>query len=103
MSDANPFEDQPRRESVWVRDVELRAGSRVRLQPRGGADIMDVVLAGKTARVEGVEQDYEGRIFLAVVVEDDPGKDMGELWQPGHRFFFRPEEVEPVAESEATS
>ncbi len=98
MNDHNPFEAGPRRESVWVADSELRAGSRVRLRPRGGADILDVVLAGKAARVEAIEQDYEGRVFLAVVVDDDPGKDLGELWQPGHRFFFRPEEVEPLLE-----
>jgi hypothetical protein len=32
---------------------------------------------------------------LAVIVDDDPGKDFGALRQPGHRFFFSPEEVEP--------
>ena len=29
-------------------------------------------------------------------VEDDPGRDLGMLRQPGHRFFFGPEEVEPI-------
>jgi len=33
-----------------------------------------------------------------VVVEDDPGRDLGERRQPGHRFFFAPEEVEPLLE-----
>ena len=40
--------------------------------------------------VESIEQDYEGRVYLAVTVDDDPGKDLGALRQPGHRFFFRP-------------
>jgi hydrogenase maturation protease len=40
-------------------------------------------------------QDYEGKVHLAVILEDDPGKDLGMLRQPGHRFFFTPEEVEP--------
>jgi hypothetical protein len=88
--------DRPARDSVWVRDVEVRAGSSVRLQPRGRADVLDLILAGKTARVEAIEQDYEGRIFLAVVLDEDPGKDLGVAWQPGHRFFFRPEEVLPL-------
>jgi hydrogenase maturation protease len=39
---------------------------------------------------------------LAVVVEDDPGRDLGFDRQPGHRFFFMPGEVEPV-ESEPAS
>ena len=64
--------------------------------PGGRADIMDMALAGRTATVEAIEQDFEGRVYLAVTVDDDPGKDLGLLRQPGHRFFFRPEEVEPL-------
>ena len=30
-------------------------------------------------------------------VDDDPGRDLGERRQPGHRFFFAPDEVEPLA------
>jgi hypothetical protein len=30
------------------------------------------------------------------VLDDDPGRDLGLLRQPGHRFFFAPEEVEPM-------
>lgn len=59
---------------------------------------MDLALAGRTAAVEGVEQDMEGRVALAVVIEDDPGLDLGLARQPGHRFFFSPEEVEPLEE-----
>ena len=49
---------------------------------------MDVALAGKIGIIESIEQDYEGKIQVAVVMEDDPGKDLGLLRQPGHRFFF---------------
>jgi hypothetical protein len=31
-----------------------------------------------------------------VTVDDDPGQDLGRAGQPGHRFFFRTEEVEPL-------
>lgn len=83
-------------ESVQLDGVDLRAGDRVRLWPRPGADILDLALEGKVATIEAIEQDYEGRIHLAVVIDDDPGRDLGLLRQPGHRFFFTPEEVEPV-------
>jgi hypothetical protein len=56
--------------------------------------VFDLALAGKTAIVESIEQDYEGKTHLAVVLDDDPGRDLGMLRQPGHRFFFSPEEVE---------
>jgi hypothetical protein len=75
---------------------ELKKGDIVLLRPRRGADILDVVLAGKRAIVESVEEDYEGKTHVAIVLEDDPGRDLGMLRQPGHRFFFGLEEVEPV-------
>ena len=81
--------DRRRLECVHVGAAEVRAGDRVRLRPRGRADIMDLALDGKTATVEAIEQDFEDRVYLAVILDDDPGRDLGELRQPGHRFFFR--------------
>ncbi|MFZ3263369.1 MAG: hydrogenase maturation protease [Terriglobales bacterium] len=74
----------------------MKVGDRVRLHPRKGGDILDVALAGQAALIESLEQDYEGKIHVCVVLEDDPGRDMGMLRQPGHRFFFDAEEVEPL-------
>jgi hydrogenase maturation protease len=72
------------------------AGERVRLAPRRRADVMDIALAGRLATVVSVEQDFEGRTYLAVTVDDDPGADLGVGGQPGHRFFFHDDEVERV-------
>lgn len=80
--------------SVRVGDVELRRGSRVILRPRAGADALDVTLAGRIAVVESIEQDYDERLHVAVTLEDDPGRDLSR--QPGHRFFFAVDEVEPL-------
>ena len=66
------------------------------MRPRRRADIMDMVLNGRTAVVESIERDYEDVIHVAVLVDDDPGKDLGALRQPGHRFFFSLEDIEPV-------
>jgi hydrogenase maturation protease len=90
------LEDRTPAESVSVSGVEVKKGDRVRLRPRAGGDIFDLALAGQTAIIETIEQDYEGKLHLAVVLEDDPGKDLGMLRQPGHRFFFSIEEVEPL-------
>ena len=89
-------EGRPELQSVVVGGIELKKGSRVLLWPRPGGDIMDVALAGKAAFVEGIEQDYEDRIYIAVTLEDDPGRDLGGDRIPGHRFFFSPEEVVPL-------
>ena len=90
------LEGHPQLTSIACGAVELRPGDQVRLRPRPGADIIDLALAGQTATIQSIEQDYEGRVHLAVVVDDDPGRDLGVLLQPGHRFFFSPDEVEPL-------
>ncbi len=92
----DPFAERPPVDSVRVFGVELRTGSRVRLWPQKKADIMDMALEGKTAVIEAIEQDLEDNIQFAVVVDDDPGREFGMMRQPGHRFFFAPEEVEPL-------
>jgi hydrogenase maturation protease len=89
--------ERPGPDTVEVEGVALRARSRVRLRPRPGGDVFDLALAGRTAVIEGIEQDLEGNVKLAVAVDDDPGRDLGLRRQPGHRFFFSPDEVEPVA------
>ncbi len=89
------LEDKAPIERLLVAGVELRAGDIVRLRPRQGGDVFDLELAGKTATIESIEQDYDGQTQLAVVLDDDPGRDLGFLRQPGHRFFFAAEEVEP--------
>jgi hypothetical protein len=78
------------------RPVGFHKGDRVRLKPSRCADAFDLILAGKTAVIESVERDYEDNVHLAVVLEDDPGRDLGELRQAGHRFFFSPAEVELI-------
>jgi hypothetical protein len=88
--------ERPAPPQVVVRGVEIRQGSPVRLRPRAGGDILDLALAGKVAIVEAIEQDYEGRVQLVVTLEDDPGRDLGRARQPGHCFFFAPDEVEPL-------
>jgi hypothetical protein len=79
--------------------LKLRKGDRVRLRPNRRADVMDLALAGCTGIVEAIEHDYDNRTYVAVVVENDPGADLGLLRQPGHRFFFSPDEVERIPKS----
>lgn len=90
------LEEKTPLEQVQLSGVDLKPGDQVRLRPRAGGDILDLALAGKTATIESIEQDYENNIHLAVVVDEDPGKDLGLARQPGHRFFFSLAEVEPL-------
>jgi hypothetical protein len=91
-----PFAERPALESVHVCGAELHKGDRVRLWPQKKADILDLAMEGQIAIIESIEQDLEDNVQLAVVLEDDPGRDMGMLRQAGHRFFYALNEVEPL-------
>ena len=87
---------RPAPESIDVGGVEIRRGTRVRLHPRAGADVFDLALAGRTATVQSIEADMDGGVHVVVTVDDDPGRDLGIASQLAHRFFFSPEEIEPL-------
>jgi len=95
-----PWEEleRPGPDVVEIDGVQVRKGSKVRLKPRSGGDVFDTILADKVAIIEKIEQDMEEQIQFAVVIEDDPGRDLGQQRKPGHRFFFTPAEVEPLGE-----
>ena len=95
--DEDIFGSNRRLDRALVDGVVLRPGDRVKIKPKSRADIMDIALTGKIAAIEAIEQDAEGRIHFALVLDDDPGKDLGYMRQPGHRFFYTVDEVEPVA------
>jgi len=90
------LEDKPSLDRITVNGLELSVGDPVRVRPSAGGDIMDLALAGKIGIIESIEQDYEGTVQVALVMDDDPGKDLGMLRQPGHRFFFKSEEIESL-------
>jgi hypothetical protein len=92
----DPMIEEPKRESIRVAGVEYRLGDRVRIWPLGDADILDIALKGKAATIASIEQDFEDQVYFALTIDEDPGRDLGAQGKPGHRFFFRPEEVELV-------
>lgn len=99
-----PGEDYPPPATVLIDGKVVQAGDRVRLRPgRGRAhahtDAIDMMLDEKIARVEGLQQDFENRIYLVVTLDDDPGREQwDERVLPGHHFFFFPEEVDLLEE-----
>lgn len=94
------LEDKIALDEVEIAGINLTKGDRVILKPKARGDIFDIVLKDKTATIEAIEQDYENKIHLAVTIDDDPGNDLGMMRQPGHRFFFALDEVEPFAPKE---
>ena len=77
----------------------LRPGSRVRLRPRPGGDLLDKALSGLAATIDAIDEDDTGSQHVAVIMEDDPGRGLGRTRHLAHRFFFAPGELEPLEES----
>jgi hypothetical protein len=100
MDNWDPTLKPPRLLTIRVADVDYTVGDRVRIWPLGDADILDIALKGKAATIASIEQDFEDQVYLAVTVDDDPGQDLGAEGKPGHRFFYRPEEVEPLDDAQ---
>jgi len=92
----------PRLASLQVAGRVLRIGDRVHLIPKRRADIMDLVLKGEVAVIEAIERDLDGQVHIAVVIEADPGREFGLERMPGHRFFFSPDEIDPIGEDGRT-
>ncbi len=94
------LEDKTLVDHVVISGVEVRAGDRVRLFPHQGGDILDLALHGEIATIESIGEDCEGKAHVCVVLDEDPGHNLGLLRQPGHRAFFDSSEVEPFATDE---
>ena len=90
------FNPATRLQTVSINGISVKEGDLVRVRPKSRADAMDMAISGKIAVIESIEQDAENKTHLALVLEDDPGRDLGMLRQPGHRFFYGTDEVEPL-------
>jgi len=73
-------------------------GSRVRLRPRRRADAQDLFLANQTAVVTRINADVDGNTHVAVLLEDDPARELHEWY--GRFFYFAPDELERPPASE---
>jgi hypothetical protein len=85
----------PQTDQVMVAGIAISKGSRVVLKPGcRPADAQDMFFRDRTAIVEAVFSDFEGRNYLAVTLVKDPGAD---LQRSQKRFlYFYPDEIEPV-------
>lgn len=84
----------PTTDCVVVKGIAVAKGSRVLLRPSRSADAQDLFLAGMTAVVQRVYFDLDGAAHVAVVLEDDPGRDLYDT--TGRFYYFGPEEIEPM-------
>ena len=75
-----------------VDGVSFRRGGKVVIRPGPDADLHARMLAGRTATVERIFTDYDGRVHLGVTIDGDPGQDL--MRDTGRYLFFFTPEVE---------
>jgi hypothetical protein len=81
-------------EQADVDGVHFRRGGKVLLRPGTDADVHSRILDGRTATIERIFIDYDGRMHLGVTVDDDPGQDL--MRDTGRYLFFFAPEVEVI-------
>jgi hypothetical protein len=107
VSVRDPVTREPPQPSAAVRDpsagepeVEsdgrvFRRGGKVLLRPGPAADLHARMLDGRTATVERIYVDYDGKVHLGVTVDGDPGQDL--MRETGRFVFFFAPEVEVIS------
>jgi hypothetical protein len=75
-----------------VDGVRFTRGAKVRIRPGPDADLHARMLNGRTATIERIMIDYDGKAHLGVTIDDDPGQEL--LRESGRFLFFFAPEVE---------
>jgi hypothetical protein len=100
QTDSPPTEppglEDPRagQDEAVIDGVRYRRGGKVIIRPSAEADLHARMLDGRTATVERIFTDYDGKMHLGVTVDDDPGQEL--MRETGRYLFFFAPEVEVV-------
>jgi hypothetical protein len=87
----DPTAGQP--EAV-VDGVRFARGNKVVIRPGPDADIQARMLDGRTATIERILTDYDGKTHLGVTIDDDPGQEL--MRETGRLLYFFAPEVEVI-------
>ena len=74
--------------------MRFRRGGKVVMRPGADADLHARMLDGRTATIERIFIDYDGKAHLGVTIDGDPGQEL--MRDTGRLLFFFAPEVEVV-------
>jgi hypothetical protein len=83
---APPHAEPPGEREVEVDGVTYRLGDKAVLRLGERSDPYDRILDGRTATIERIYFDYEGKLYFGVTVDDDPGRQL--MRDTGRYLFF---------------
>jgi hypothetical protein len=77
-----------------VDGVRFRQGDHVRLRPAPDADLHARLLDGRSATIERIFVDFDGKMHLGVTIDGDPGQEL--MRETNRLLFFFASEVEVI-------
>jgi hypothetical protein len=72
----------------------FQRGGKVRVRPGPDADLHARMLDGRTATIERIFTDYDGKTHLGLTIDDDPGQDL--MRETGRYVYFFAHELEVI-------
>jgi hypothetical protein len=81
--------------SAEVNGQVFRRGGHVLLRPGPDADLHARMLDGRSATIERIYRDYDGKVHLGVTVDGDAGQEL--MRETGRFLFFFAPEVEVIS------
>ncbi len=81
-------------QQVDVGSQSFRRGGKVLVRPGAKADLHARLLDGRTATIERIFTDYDGKTHLGLTIDDDPGQDL--MRETGRYVYFFAHEVEVI-------
>jgi hypothetical protein len=100
QTDAPPTEppglEDPRagQDDAVIDGKTFRRGGKVIIRPKADADLHARMLDGRTATIERIFTDYDGKTHFGVTVDNDPGQEL--MRETGRYLFFFAPEVEVI-------
>jgi hypothetical protein len=88
---ADPTQGEP---EATVDGTRFVRGGHLILRPAPDADLHARLLTGRSATIERILVDLDGKVHLGVTIDGDPGQDL--MRDTGRLLFFFPPEVEVV-------
>jgi len=88
------FDPRDGEREALVDGRRFRRNEQVVLRLEGRTDPYDQLLAGRTATIERIYLDVDGRVYLGVTIDSDPMQEV--MRETGRYHFFFPDEVELV-------
>jgi hypothetical protein len=77
-----------------VQGQTFRRGGKVVIRPGPDADVHARMLDGRTATIERIFTDYDGKAHLGLTIDDDPGQEL--MREAGRYLYFFAPELEVV-------